>query len=380
MKRVTASLIGLLMATTAAVAQEPVQEREHVVKKGDTLWDISAFYLNDPFKWPSIYQANTAVVEDPHWIYPDEVLTIPGVYAATEPVAEPAVVAQAEEQTGVVVMEPMAPPARTVFYREPPAPELMQGEPTVLSEPGFTEVPVPAEEFTAAPFIANPGDLEILGRFVRPLRSNRELGGEPTAHPQERVFLSYVSREAPEVGQVLLLLRVGDRLSAFSTQRVLEPTGVVRITELNEEVMQGRIVEQYGPVHRGDLAIPLPMAPDFVVEAAEPLEGGPDLEGRVIRFLRDRPLPTIADVAFVDLGERDGVQVGDLFAAYLPERNARSRDLTNLVSRIERLPPENVAVLRVIRTTDEVATVKVDELMLPHLEDGIQVRRTHRIP
>lgn len=378
MKRVTASLIGLLIATTSVLAQEPVQEREHVVKKGDTLWDLSGFYLSDPFKWPTIYEANTAVVEDPHWIYPGEVLTIPDL--AAESAARMAAEAETGEEAPTVVMrQPTRPPARTVFYRRPPEGSGQSEDPTVLLETRRTRVPVAPGEFNAAPFIANPGDLDVMGRFVRPLRANRDVGGDPTAHPEELVFLNYVGRDQPEVGQALLLLRVGDRMGAFSAQRILEPSGVVRITELNEEVMQGHMETQYGPVHRGHIAVPLPMYPDFVVEAAEAIEGGPDLEARVIRFLQDRPLPTIKDVAFVNVGARDGVNVGDLFAAYLPERSARARDLGNLAARIEQLPPENVAVLRVIRVMDEVATVKVDEVMLPHLEDGIRVRRTHRI-
>ena len=383
MKRVTASLIGLLIAASSVQAQEPVREREHVVKKGDTLWDISDFYLNNPFLWPSIYQANTDVVEDPHWIYPEEVLVIPGVPGtAMEEAARARVGAgapAAEEAARVVMREPVEPPARTVFYRPPPQRAGPAGDPTVLSEPGFERVPVAPGEFNAAPFVADPGELEVMGRFVRALRANRDVGGDPTAHPHERVFLNYAGRDQPVVGQSLVLLRVGDRMGAFSAQRILEPTGVVRITELNEEVMQGRIETQYGPVHKDDIAVPLPMYPDFLVEAATPVEGGSDLEGRVLRFLRDRPLPSNTDVAFVNLGARDGVQEGDLFAAYLPERNARARDLGNLASRIERLPPENVAVLRVVRVMDEVATVKVDRLMLPHLEDGIRIRRTHRI-
>lgn len=376
MKRVTASLIGLLIVFSPSLAQEPVRDRQHVVKRGDTLWDLSDFYLSDPFQWPSIYEANTAVVEDPHWIYPDEVLRIPrapGLAQAEQPMpVEPV------EERAVVVMQPTQPPARTVFYRQPPAPSTQSQQPTYLSEPSFTDVPVSPDEFNAAPFVANPGDLRIMGRFVRSLRTNRDVGGDPTAHPHEQVFLSYMG-EQPEVGQSLLLLQVGDRISTFSAQRVLVPSGVVRITELNEEVMQGHLEAQYGPVHKGHIAVPLPMYPDFVVERASEIESGSDLEGRVIRFLQDRPIPTRADVAFVNLGEGDGVSEGDLFAAYLPERDARARTLGNLTSRIERLPPENVAVLRVIRVTEAAATVKVDQLMLPHLEDGIRVRRTHRI-
>jgi hypothetical protein len=376
MKRVTASLIGLLIVFSPSLAQEPVRERQHVVREGDTLWDLSGFYLNDPFQWPSIYEVNTAVVEDPHWIYPDEVLRIPASPAMAQ--AAQAMAPAPVEERAVVVMQPAQPPARTVFYRRPPESSAQSQEPTYLSEPDFTDVPVSPSEFNAAPFVANPGDLQVMGRFVRSLRTNRDVGGDPSAHPREQVFLSYAG-DQPEVGQSLLLLRVGERMGAFSAQRVLEPTGVVRITELNEEVMQGQLEAQYGPVHKGHIAVPLPMYPDFVVERASEIEGGPDLEGRVIRFLRERPIPTLTDVAFVNLGEGDGVVEGDLFAAYLPERDARARTLGNLASRIERLPPSNVAVLRVIRVTDAAATVKVDALMLPHLEEEIRVRRTHRI-
>ena len=47
-------------------------EVEHVVKRGDTLWDIAKEYLKDPFKWPEVFRRNSDIVENPHWIYPGE--------------------------------------------------------------------------------------------------------------------------------------------------------------------------------------------------------------------------------------------------------------------------------------------------------------------
>lgn len=47
----------------------------YVVKKGDTLWDISATFLNQPWYWPEIWHVNPEVV-NPHLIYPGDVLSL----------------------------------------------------------------------------------------------------------------------------------------------------------------------------------------------------------------------------------------------------------------------------------------------------------------
>ena len=360
-----AALVLLCAAVQPVLGQQPTQtqqQTEHTVRKGDTLWDLARFYLNNPFSWPMIFEANRSVVENPHWIFPAERIIIPGQTASPEPEQLLGVPVAAADAT---VVDPVS--TRSRFYNQ------VTGDtattPTLITSESASVPLVQPLEWLAAPWIMESGQLPINARVLKPADPRTESDRlSQLFHPHDKLFLSSAGSGMKQ-GDRLLVVRVTRSLGGIGS--IVEPKGILLVDSVAANTAVATIVNQFGDLKVGDLTMLLPTVPALPADKLIEVAGGP--VGKVIEFLIDQPLNATTDYAFVNLGTNQGVTLGDELLAYVaPHKSSATGP--------ETLSEQAVARLRVIRVTTGTATVRVMRMHNAGLERGLPVRVARKVP
>lgn len=348
-----------------AQSSDSTSGQTHTVKKGDTLWGLANFYLSDPFLWPEIYRLNTAVVEDPHWIYPGEVLHVPGGPR----------LAAADDMMPRMQPEPVKRSlGSTVFSL---GIEQRRQESSKLAETAanYAHSAVRPGDFVAAPWVTRPDALKDDGRIV----GSAELAGIAQASnrrriiAQERVYITLPAGSVASPGDRFVTLADGPLMPGGAL--VVIPTGIVEVERAGkDEASTVRVVQQFGDILLGQQVAPLERLSMPVDARPAPLENG--TECTVISVPSGVVLPTIGYYAILSATSSDGVKIGDQFTLYRAREKAFVVDGAHTVT----LPEEPIALAQVVKVTDLGTTVLVTSQRHPVIHEGVNARLTARMP
>jgi len=350
------------------MTSDTAKEVKHVVKKGDTLWDLAQYYLKDPFRWPEIFRRNTDVVENPHWIYPGEVIRIWGTEVKPEALAR-------ADSAGMVVSHVVT---RSV-------PQQQQGvsggrsDLTVFASPmsrAAAELQrdvigrsrgggVRRGEVEAAPYTDRGGGPRGAGRLVASVDRPGIKASivESRYQLNDYLYVDLPRGATPQIGDSYMSFVLGTDLGGYG--QVIKPTGILRVESLpagQRPVL--RIVKQFDAIW---LDQPLIAAPDISAPTGviAPVEGGS--RGKVI-FVPDEPvLPSIGHYVIISQNASSGVAVGDEITFI---DNSTGREDENPA------PPVIAAVAQVVRVTPYATTVIIVRQNQPTLRDGMPARLT----
>ncbi len=365
MVRSAAAVVAVLILPTFALGQEP--QGTHTVVDDDTLWDLAQRYYSNPYEWRTIWNANQGVVEDPNWIYPDEVLVIPGLPGGAagpatpvEPMADTgAGSGMSGEVDGVPVdlvpfglrrARPVTEGARTVFYDN----TVEEAAIEVQAAMRFERPPVSRDAVYSAPWLMGlEGEPEnqgrILGHAERGNRSN-------SLRSYERIRIAMPS--PARVGANLQLFRVAHTIP--SVGQVVIPTGVATVQTIGNGEVVAIVTKEYDRVLAGDFVGALPGYDIEAGDYAEAVSGGS--EAMIMGFSGKQTINDIGHVAFLDLGSDDGIMVGDEFVLY-----GRS------------IPTAEDGLLQVIGVTETTAAARVLSMADNVFRQGVVVRLANKM-
>jgi hypothetical protein len=369
------------------VAQEPLPQT-HTVKKGDTLWDLAQHYLRDPFLWPGIYRLNTDVVEDPHWIYPGEILRIAptdnvaAVPTMDTPVPSPTLV----DSTTVATTDSSlaAPDSTDALAQGPQQPSLAESDesdwtplfPDRKMRPvseilkAYTRQPyrpLRRSEFYSSGFLTENQRLPY-GKVIGPVTPQqiKAVNSRANALPFTSIALEAPDGATYEVGDSLLLLQLGKEIDPFG--KVVIPTGLAKVVEAVDGHYVAHIVATYGPIRNGQRTLPLE---SFNPSSGRAVPVSDGVRGSLIGGLGRQDLKEPQMVVFINKGREDGVAAGDLFEVRRrPERSSEGMLRIN----------ELMATLQIVHVRERTATGLVLNVISPDIPPGTDVMQVAKLP
>lgn len=303
---------------------------QYVVKRGDTLWDISKVFLREPWYWPEIWYVNPQV-QNPHLIYPGDVLKL--VYVEGQPrltIAERGG-AGVKRLSPDVRREPLSQAITAIPYEVIAG---FAGRPSLLTK----------EQVEEAPYVVAMRDGHIIGGMGNEVYA-MGIGGAQT---ESRYSVIHVEGKIKDPDTQDLLGYTGVYVGAGAVALSGEPAKLV-LTETAREALQG------------DKLFPesLDTPSDFV-----PHSPASDIDATVIA-VRSMTIMGQYNIVALNRGTESGLEPGHVLSVERLSGSVRDKySKGGLASgdgkvmsrgKLVTLPPERVGMVMVFKAYDRIS-------------------------
>ena len=338
---VTCAVAGPVQAA-ATCAFKPTAPDQHLVVKGDTLWDISGAFLEHAWCWPQVWGINRDQIRNPHWIYPGQIVYFDrknGRLSLRRP-------GQDDGDSGMPVTR-LSPQVRT----EASGRDAITAIPAGAIEPFLTQpLIIDAGELASAPRIAATQEE---GRVYLATGDKAYVRGDLKNGKVFQVFRPGTPLKDPDTGKVVAYEAV--YLGAVSLTR---PAGAgvdvstVTVTKTTQEMGVGDLLVPAPPTA---LLNYMPHAPERTVAA------------RVLSIYSGVTYAGQSQIVSVNRGTLDGLDVGAVLQLYHFGKTIADPGHTGMFGnkKTMRLPDEQYGDLFIFRTFKNVSYGLIMQVTVP---------------
>jgi hypothetical protein len=259
----------------------------HIVQSGDTLWDISGYYLTDPYLWPKVWSWNEHVT-NAHWIFPGDRIRL----------YDPTRDRGGRKSPSMKFRRTELPPGRA------------EGT-YLLDQVAFVD----AEAFETSMKIIGGGEATVMMASLDTVYMSYDKGNPPI--PGERLIAYAPTREVKRVDE--------KGRSRETVGYLVQIMGEVEVDSVATKAAEGTVMNSVNPVERGYRVGPLRR----VYRRIETKDSERSASGLVLTTLNaSGPIPIKTknprrgrdpdllageeQFCVTDLGTKDGVQVGNI--------------------------------------------------------------------
>jgi len=316
-----------------AYAQEQPNVRadspnSHTVVKGDTLWSISAKFLEDPWRWKEIWQGNTQIA-NPHLIYPGDVITLILVDGKPQLTVNNETSSSPPSNNGELITVKLSPKIRTESIKTAIPIIPLERINTFLSKNRIVE----AGELENAPHIIAGQKQRILLGAGDTLYARGDFNSRSLNYGIYTKGKEYINPETNEV--------IGVQAIALGKAKITDQTddvGTFIVTQSLREIRTGSGNRLLPNQEREITSTFLPNPPENEVTGTiVNTEGGLSQVGRL-------------DVVTINVGREDGLKQGSLLGIYKVGGVISDKFAEKKTPRDVELPNERAGLLMVFET------------------------------